>query len=170
MRLRSPLYLQNLTFFQQSTFWIMSHPNKSTILPLFPPMDRNLVSALYIERRVIGRWTRFQRRVFFSFFSIRQPKFTNQMGQWKEKKKKPREKEEEYSRRDVPGWSPIQLPTPSGRAWHEWHTEGAFHLSELAGPAILTLKSAFSKVFCWKPSPSCSLFRIYSIWLDSFDK
>ena len=68
MRLRSPLYLQNLTFFQQSTFWIMSHPNKSTILPLFPPMDRNLVSALYIERRVIGRWTRFKRRVFFSFF------------------------------------------------------------------------------------------------------
>ena len=68
MRLRSPLYLQNLTFFQQSTFLFMSHPNKSTVLPLFPPMDRNLVSALYIDRRVIGRWTRFQRRVFFFFF------------------------------------------------------------------------------------------------------
>ena len=43
-------------------------------------------------------------------------------------------------------------------------------MSELAGrtitrPVILTMKSAFSKRFDEKPFPSCTLFRIWLVWL-----
>ena len=54
-------------------------------------------------------------------------------------------------------------------------TKGAFQNSELAGRimtelVILTIKWRFSKVFFNEnPSPSYILFKIWLIWLDSFD-
>ena len=60
-----------------------------------------------------------------------------------------------------------------GQAWLDMTY--AFQNSELAGrtmagPVILTMKYAFSKSFWWKRFTSCILFRIWLIWLDSFDK
>ena len=58
------------------------------------------------------------------------------------------------------------FPHPDPNHLDRTQSSGALHLSELAGritiagPVILIMKSAFSKVFAEKPSPSCTLFRI----------
>ena len=57
------------------------------------------------------------------------------------------------------------FPHPDPNDLDRTQSSGALHLSELAsrtiaGPVILIMKSAFSKVFAEKPSPSCTLFRI----------
>ena len=54
-------------------------------------------------------------------------------------------------------------------------SKGAFHKSKLAGRTmaehiILTMKNALSKHFVEKPSPSCIPFKIWLIWLKSYNK
>ena len=51
------------------------------------------------------------------------------------------------------------------------NTWGAFHLSELAGRTSQLENEIgfFQSILLKKPSPSCILFRIWLIWLDSYD-
>ena len=56
-----------------------------------------------------------------------------------------------------------------------WQSKGAFQKSELAGQtmagaAFWQWNRFFPTVVAEKPSPSCIVFRIWRIWLDSFDE
>ena len=82
--------------------------NKSTILPLFPPMDRNIVSALCIDRRVIGRRTRFEPRVFLFFFFPSGNR--NLRIKWDNERRK-RRKQERKSRCTHDGMFPARHPS-----------------------------------------------------------
>ena len=58
--------------------------------------------------------------------------------------------------------------------WPYCRCKGAFQKSELvsqtmAGAALWQRNRLFPTVFAEKPSPSCIVFRIWRIWLDSFD-